>query len=256
MFLKIESKYYFIRLYFAATARFLWAIGPQLLYAPKKTRRVLNEFLDALDFSFFFPDKTLVSLPIEAVLPCSPPPNISISGSFSGQYYGGTLRLSELVCLAYLIQVLKPKSVLEIGTFRGRTTALFAANGEEQIHIWTMDLPPDRCSHIVGEFYAPSVHSKKITQLYGNTLTYNFDTYTKSMDFVWIDACHDYKYVVNDTEIAINCTKPGGWIAWHDYRHTSNWSGVTRHVRDLANDRRLTNIRHILGTSIAIAQVL
>lgn len=233
--------------------RLIWALCVQPFFSPRSTRRILYEFLDAIDFSF--PDHVLTSLPIEQLLPHSPPPDITLSGSFSGSYYGGKLRLSELTCLAYLMRTLKPLAVLEIGTFRGRTTALLAANGGDDCHIWTIDLPADRCSHSIGEFYQLGSCASKIQQLYGDTLTYIFDDYNKRMDFVWVDACHDYPFVVNDTEVALKCCKPGGWIAWHDYRHTAYWSGVTKHIRSLSADNRLCNLHHVLGTSIVIAQV-
>jgi hypothetical protein len=69
-------------------------------------------------------------------------------------------------------------------------------------------------------------------------------------DFVWVDACHDYPVVVQDTRAALRLRHNRGWIAWHDYRHTTWWSGVTRAVRELA--RSHPGVRHIRGTTVAV----
>lgn len=249
----IKSSFYFIKLYLAAVPRLLWALCVQPFFSPRYTRRILNEFLDAIDFSF--PDSVLPGKAIEELFPAPTPPEIMLSSTFSGSYFGGTQRLSELTCLAYLMRILKPAKVLEIGTFRGRTTQLLAANGGGACHIWTIDLPANHCSHAIGEFYKNTPYSSQITQLSGDTKKYNFDEFSKSMDFVWVDACHDYPFVVNDTEVALRSCKSGGWIAWHDYRHTAYWAGVTKRVRELSTDERLHNLSHVIGTSIAIAQV-
>lgn len=250
---RVRSFSYLLKLYFAAVPRLIWALCVQPFFSPRYTRRILNEFLDAIDFSF--PDSVLTSKAIEELFPSPTPPQITISSTFSGSYFGGTQRLSELTCLAYIMRILKPAAVLEIGTFRGRTTQLLASNGGEACHIWTVDLPADDCPHVVGEFYRDTPYSARITQLSGDTKKYNFDKYFKTMDLVWVDACHDYSFVVNDTEVALRCCKSGGWIAWHDYRHTAYWAGVTKRVRELSVDERLHNLSHVLGTSIVVAQV-
>jgi len=250
---KIASFLYLTKLYIAAVPRLLWALCVQPFFSPRQTMKVLNEFLDAIDFSF--PDHVLASRFIEEIFPCSSPPDIILSSSFCGSYPGGTNRMSELTCLAYLIRVLKPLSVLEIGTFRGRTTQILAANTGDSCHVWTMDLPIEQCSHPVGELYRNTLNAERVTQLLGNTKTFDFAPYYKRMDFVWVDACHEYDFVLNDTEVAIKVCRAGGWIAWHDYRHTAFWSGVTKRLRELSSDARLQNISHVFGTSIVVAQV-
>ena len=44
--------------------------------------------------------------------------------------------------------------------------------------------------------------------------------------------------------------KKGGWIAWHDYRITAWWSGVTKYIHQLAIE--YPNIMHIHGTTTVI----
>ena len=39
----------------------------------------------------------------------------------------------------------------------------------------------------------------------------------KSLDFIFIDACHEYECVIADLNAWFPKLKPGGWIAGHDY---------------------------------------
>lgn len=49
----------------------------------------------------------------------------------------------------------------------------------------------------------------------------------KSLDFVFIDAAHDYKSVKADIQAWLPKIKPGGYLAGHDY---PTWEGVTKAV--------------------------
>lgn len=51
----------------------------------------------------------------------------------------------------------------------------------------------------------------------------------ESLDFVFIDARHDYQYVKEDIEAWSLKVKPGGYITGHDIEH----SGVKRAVKEI-----------------------
>jgi len=55
---------------------------------------------------------------------------------------GGT-RLDELLVLAVVARVLRPRKIFEIGTFMGRTTSVFVLNAPADATVVTMDLPFD-----------------------------------------------------------------------------------------------------------------
>jgi hypothetical protein len=55
------------------------------------------------------------------------------------------------------------------------------------------------------------------------------------LDFVFIDAAHDYKNVTQDLEAWTLKVKPGGIVSGHDYYNVKNWpktTGVTQAVND------------------------
>lgn len=156
----------------------------------------------------------------------------------------------EVACLGYLVQSLRPQLIFEIGTFVGRTTRLLAMNAPPNCQIVTLDLPPEQLEHNIGEDYKHTTEASKIKQAYGDSLIFDFSPWCGKCDFVWVDACHDYEYVVSDTQNALKLCRSGGWIGWHDYRHTAWWSGVTRAVREL--HRNIQGVRHIRGTTLAL----
>lgn len=61
----------------------------------------------------------------------------------------------------------------------------------------------------------------------------------ESLDFVFIDANHDYKYVKEDIEEWSKKVRLGGIVACHDYYHFNN-SGVVEAVDEYTDKNRIT----------------
>ncbi|MPR35476.1 class I SAM-dependent methyltransferase [Salmonirosea aquatica] len=174
----------------------------------------------------------------------------------------------ELKVISNLVNHFKPKKIFEIGTFEGRTTLNMALNARKA-EIVTLDLPSEELANTKmkiavgearyvkkqrsGERFLDHPVRSQITQVYGDSATFDFSPYHKSMDMVFIDGSHAYEYVLNDTRRAFDILAPGGIILWHDY---TNWEGVRDALNELyQGDSRCHGIRHIGGTSIAILQV-
>jgi hypothetical protein len=178
----------------------------------------------------------------------------------------GNVRISELGVLAALAADCEDRSsVLEIGTFDGRTTLNLALNAPPHCRIYTLDLPPGTKTRFAlesGERHmvdkpAPglryekyrAVHSAavgRIHQLLGDSAVFDFSPYEGSCSLVFVDGSHSYDYVVSDSRAAMRMAKPGGSVLWHDY---GVWGGVTRALEEL--DRREGwGLRKISGTSL------
>lgn len=199
-------------------------------------------------------DRKLNTRPIQDVIPFDDEPDINIIGSYYSRRASDTRILMELAAIAYIMRALEPKIVFEIGTFVGRTTRTMAINSPDFTQLYTLDLPPSesQAANRVGSEYRKSAESKKITQLFGDSGKFDFSPYYNKCDFVWVDANHDYNPVKTDSENALSLCKKGGWIGWHDYRHSAPWSGVTRCIREL--NAIVGNIVHVQGTTIALLQ--
>ena len=198
-------------------------------------------------------DPVLSTKPIQDIIAIEGEPDIYITGSYYSKKASDTRILMELAVIGYLMQALKPNTVFEIGTFVGRTTRIMAINSPAFTKIYTLDLPPrdSQAGDRVGCEYRKAVESAKITQLYGNSYDFDFSPFRNQCDFVWIDGNHDYAFVKKDSENALRICKPGGWIGWHDYRHSASWSGVTQCIRELKRQHH-REVIHIKGTTIAL----
>jgi len=178
----------------------------------------------------------------------------------------GNITPSELMIISGFVSQRKPAVCFEIGTFDGRTTENMAANQPDDGKCYTLDLPPEgadaaalplACGDITyinketsGARISSSEKSGKITQLYGDSGTFDFAPYENQIDLMFVDGSHSYEYVLADTEKAYKMVKPGGLILWHDY-DSRWWPGVTRALNELqSQDARFGEIRNIQNTAL------
>lgn len=174
----------------------------------------------------------------------------------------GNVTLLELLVLSRLVRERQPHALFEIGTFDGRTTLALAMNAPDDAIVHTLDLPARATTdlHIEpaertfvdkpksgGRFLGTDA-AKNIRQLYGDSATFDFTSY--SAEFVFVDGSHAYEYVLSDSERALSLLRGRGTIVWHDY---GEWVGVTRALDRLtATDSRFAELRTIEGTTLAI----
>jgi hypothetical protein len=177
----------------------------------------------------------------------------------------GNVNLAELGVLAQAAAALASGIIVEIGTFDGRTTLNLAVNAPAQTPVFTLDLPPEEASAFAlapGErqyvdkpkpgarFRAAAPPwaeaAARITQLAGDSATFDWSPYAAKAGLVFVDGSHAYDYVKKDSETALRLIAAGGSVLWHDY---GRWEGVTRALEELEAERRL-GLRHVRGTSL------
>ena len=168
------------------------------------------------------------------------------------------LPLAEQRVVLSIVSALKPSTIFEIGTYRGRTTRLLARSSP-QATVHTLDLPPDRmlaggCFQRADEaligvtFAGDSPEANRIIQHYGDSRTFDFSPFHNGVDFVFVDASHAYEAVLNDTERAFLMLRPGGAILWDDY-HPVHGPGVMRALAEVSAGKPLV---WITGTRLAL----
>ncbi|MCK4809725.1 MAG: class I SAM-dependent methyltransferase [Candidatus Omnitrophica bacterium] len=243
---KLKAGAYLVKSYVTAMPRVIYRATFSLMFDPKGTQKFVHQILNAQDIET--DDPILGSRDITELM--NGGGDIQITGPYYARRSSDTRLLMELACLAYLAQNLHPKLIFEIGTFVGRTTRLLAVNIAPNSQIVTLDLPQEQVKQDIGVDYRNTTEASRIRQVYGDSRFYDFSAWHGKCDFVWVDACHDYDFVVSDTRNALNMCRPGGWIGWHDYRHTAWWSGVTRAVRELRFE--YPGLRHVRGTTMAL----
>jgi predicted O-methyltransferase YrrM len=181
----------------------------------------------------------------------------------------GGATLAELCVISYITNILEPHTIFEFGTLEGRTTLNLALNSPEDCRIFTFDLPeedrrkyyekrlkeikvwpmdkPPPYRDTAGECFRNHQISTKITQLYGDTRTFDFSPYYQKMDLIFIDANHEYEYVKSDSETAMKMLSKQGGIIWHDY---PNVMGVAAYLDELFESS--TTLNHLWDTRLAL----
>lgn len=193
---------------------------------------------------------------ISEIIPC--PVSIELPHH---DFKDGHVSFEEYLILAQFVAYFRPLSLLELGTFDGNTTALLAANSPSESIVHTIDLPEGVLPKMsldsnnlkyVKESkktkkYEGMPYATKIVNHLGDTIDYSFSNFSKkkALDFIFIDACHLYSYVKNDTEKSLPLLSSNGIIIWHDFSPT--WSGVHRYLSELSQILPLT---HILDTTL------
>jgi predicted O-methyltransferase YrrM len=133
----------------------------------------------------------------------------------------------EILQLLYILKDLKPKYLMEIGTFMGGTLFLFCQVADPNAVIISVDLPYGRFGGGYPKWRIPlyksfvksnqklylfrlNSHDPKTFKLVQNTLN------NQLLDFLFIDGDHSYEGVKLDFEMYSPLVRRGGIIAFHD----------------------------------------
>ena len=168
----------------------------------------------------------------------------------------------EVEIMAHLAKMGKPHCVFEFGTFEGFTALTLAMNTPADTKVYTLDLPAGKPrTHFQADgrnihymtkkellVFKGTEYEEKIVPLLGDSATFDYSPFAHQMDFIFVDACHTYEYVKNDSEKAFGMLKKGGLILWHDY-NAGHWDGVVRYLDELSRERKLY---HITGTYFVV----
>lgn len=178
----------------------------------------------------------------------------------------GNVSIEELCKICLIVKHLRPKTVLEIGTYNGMTTLQMALNCPSTSTVYTLDLPEgtevsqplsvldtwvskglrQKFSTATGSYFSGR-KDVRIVQLLGDSATFDFSAIVGSPDLIFIDAAHDYANKKIDSENAFRLIAPKGIILWHNYDDVS-CPDVTKYLADLATSRKIVHLRN---TSLA-----
>jgi hypothetical protein len=170
---------------------------------------------------------------------------------------GGT-RLDELLVLATVTRVLRPRKVFEIGTFLGRTTSVFIMNTPPSSIVLSMDLPVDidvadaTPSYLdtdvelvrqrkVGALLYESELQHRYEQIYCDSLAFDPSPHAGSVELGFIDGAHTSRYVANDTRKMAAMMSDRGLVFWHDYGGKGSFRELTEYLDHIS--RQITVYR-------------
>ncbi len=172
---------------------------------------------------------------------------------------------SQRSIIAAVVRGLGCQTFFEIGTNLGRTTWTVARHNP-RLELYTLDVPraeraeetafelgaddrlyfrpPEAC----GEAFRDTSEAERITQLWGDSATFDYTPYEGTIDFIYVDGAPTYEYVKSDSANALRMLSPSGTIAWDDY---TTGPGVYEHLLELAPSIDRT-IYHLNGTRLAV----
>lgn len=172
-----------------------------------------------------------------------------------------SLPYAEAYVLAQLVRQLRPGRLFEIGTYTGAGSRILLQNAAPQAHLFTLDLPlagdsmhlsglsldPPTDPGEVGREFRDAPIAGRITQLWGDSATFDFTPYWGSIDLVFVDGAHSYDYVKSDSAAAVRLLAPGGVIVWDDCaRH---FPGLVLALDEVAREVPISVIK---GTRLAV----
>jgi predicted O-methyltransferase YrrM len=148
------------------------------------------------------PEKFLSQLAMQSVL---------IPGVKEAEH-GQDAPLNDLVFILQWVRHFKPKRILEIGTYRAKTTYALHLNFPESV-IVSYDIAR------VSSSYRDILEKNSNTSLRIANFSKAIEILNEeAFDLIFIDAGHRYQEVIDDTRLALKVLVKGGSILWHDYR--------------------------------------
>jgi predicted O-methyltransferase YrrM len=156
---------------------------------------------------------------------------------------------ADLFFLLSLARTAMPRRILEIGTFRARTTCALKLNCPDATVV----------SYDIAEIQSP-YRSRALKQPGVELRLGSFSNAGPALlaeekyDLIFVDGSHTFDDALADSRIALQIVSPVGFVVWHDYRRNIP---VTHSIRvPEALDRLVAEkgcaVHHVLGTTCAI----
>jgi len=199
-----------------------------------------------------------------AVGPLGPTPDTEIAFLPSWRVPGA---IGDFEAWVLCLLAREARLIFEFGTGSGRTSYLLARNAPEA-RVATLTIaagtllggaPDDApealaagAAESLGAFYYEGTEAAaRIEQLIGDSMSFDETPFAGRCDLVFVDGGHARSHVENDTAKALRMVRPGGWVAWHDYRGPERAQGVFTVLNALA---RMDALRHVADTSLVVWQ--
>jgi predicted O-methyltransferase YrrM len=135
---------------------------------------------------------------------------------------------------------------VEVGVYKGKATAFLGVeiiNSGKDISLTAIDIfdpmPTEMLQGVSYSFDEFMVNMKPITDaekfdfsvIKGECIKTAKQFKKQSIDFIFIDANHDYEFILKDIKSWLPKLKKGGIIGGHDF--TDNWPGVKKAVKEM-----------------------
>lgn len=216
--------------------------------------------IQSLLWYFFWNNFQLPELTIEQVTPKYMNYEPKIYDHICLPPYAGNKGYKDYSILISLIKEEKPIKILELGTAHGNTVTniCFESNAEiitvnalpYQIegNIITFTLDQDE----IGIVFKTYGFENRVTQIYENTRKIDILDYLheKSVDFAFIDACHDPEFVVSDFLSILPSLSNTATVLFHDTHPSGEKHLLDSYIGCMFLRKMGYNIKHIEDSTL------
>ena len=162
-------------------------------------------------------------------------------------YAGEDTPLTDLLFLLNFAKAKRAKRILEVGTYRARTTLAFHLNCPDALVVsYDIAIRPSLCREMAQNVPSIQFRLKSFAEASADLLQ------EPKYDLIFIDGSHKKEDVLQDSRLAIQIVAEDGAIIWHDYRirdYRTDTLEVPEALRELSPGRPLFWVR---GTTCAI----
>jgi predicted O-methyltransferase YrrM len=170
----------------------------------------------------------------------------------------GNTEFDDAGVLLGLVRALRPRTVLELGTAYGATTANICAVSDAAVY--TVNALPEQISgritsftltrDQIGAVYRKHGFTDRVTQIYANTWDLDLSRHMppRSIDFAIIDACHDTNFVINDFLRVQPMLTEQATVLLHDVHPSMDKFLRDSYVACMYLRKLRYNVRHIENT--------
>jgi hypothetical protein len=220
---------------------------PPLINGYRKVRDgcKTDPFITAIYRKIF--DRGRLKLPVIVAEKLSPEAGLVLFPASYPLFAGEDAPLDDLFFLLNLARGRKVRRILEVGTFRARTTHAFYLNCPEaamvSYDIQMLDSPYRRA--LLGQ---PKV------ELRHASFAASAGALRKEppFDLVFVDGSHRLDDVIADSRLALELVAGGGIIVWHDYRPNDYYNNGLRVPEALEVIRKTVPVFAVSGTMCAV----
>ncbi len=233
----------------ARRGRTVVAATARNLAAPDRRRRVSTVVRAWTEMYFANEDATIPERYLVDLWPAVADVQSSASLDISHWW---ELPYGERTVIDAIVRLVRPSVSYEFGTFSGSTTVLIADAAPAGALVHTIDVPEE----MIGTEYlehgiTPDMIGGKLLDRPATGATirfhrqmiedFDFAPLRDAVQFVFVDASHDYEDVRADSRRALEMLGPDGVIVWDDYGAGIH-PGVTRALDELSHEVPLARI--------------
>lgn len=148
------------------------------------------------------------------------------------------LRCAELGVFAgsfarEILSLMSPSHLYLVDTFTGDIDGMFTSADQDGLNRITMHMPTVR--YMLGREFSGDECVEVCEE---DSVLWLRRMPDASLDFIYIDTCHDYERTRQELKESMRVVRPGGWIAGHDYHE--RFPGVIQAVNEIGRPLTLT----------------